>query len=126
MAFEPPVAVYDACVLYPFHLRNLLVQCAFDGLVKACWTDAIHDEWIRSLSANHPALPISLLVAARDLMKTALPKATVTGFETIISAITLPDPDDRHVVAAAVTARASVIVTWNVRDFPAAELHKYD
>jgi hypothetical protein len=46
MAFEPPIAVYDACVLYPFHLRNLLVQCAVDRLVDARWTDEIHDEWI--------------------------------------------------------------------------------
>ena len=54
MAFEPPIAVYDACVLYPFHLRNLLVQCAVDRLVDARWTDEIHDEWIRKLSANGP------------------------------------------------------------------------
>ena len=33
MASKAPVAVYDACVLYPFHLRNVLIQCAFDGLV---------------------------------------------------------------------------------------------
>ena len=44
MAFEPLVAVYDACVLYPFHLRNLLVQCAVDRLVEARWTNDIHDE----------------------------------------------------------------------------------
>ena len=44
MAFEPLVAVYDACVLYPFHLRNLLVQCAVDRLVEARWTNEIHEE----------------------------------------------------------------------------------
>lgn len=63
MAFKPPVAVYDACVLYPFHLRNVLVQCAFDGLVEARWTDDIHGEWIRNLAANTPTLPIERLVA---------------------------------------------------------------
>ena len=41
MASNPPVAVYDACVLYPFHLRNILIQCAFDGLAEARWTDDI-------------------------------------------------------------------------------------
>jgi len=41
MASDPPVVVYDACVLYPFHLRNLLIQLAVDGLVAARWTDAI-------------------------------------------------------------------------------------
>jgi hypothetical protein len=125
MAFEPPVAVYDACVLYPFHLRNLLVQCAVDRLVEARWTDQIHDEWIRNLSTGNPELPVRLLFAARDLMKAALPSATVTGYEAVIPSITLPDLDDRHVVAAAVTARASIVVTWNVRDFPAAELQKH-
>ena len=50
MASDPPVVVYDACVLYPFHLRNLLIQLAVEGLVPARWTDAIHVEWIRSLA----------------------------------------------------------------------------
>ncbi len=54
MGFEPPVVVYDACVLYPFHTRNLLIQCAADGLVRARWTDAIHDEWIRNLAVASP------------------------------------------------------------------------
>ena len=54
MASEPPVAVYDACVLYPFHLRNVVVQCAFDGLVDARWTDDIHAAWMRNLAANSP------------------------------------------------------------------------
>lgn len=58
MASEPPVAVYDACVLYPFHLRNILIQCAFDGLVEARWSDAIHAEWIRNLAANRPSVTI--------------------------------------------------------------------
>jgi hypothetical protein len=56
MANNPPVAVYDACVLYPFHLRNVLIQSAFDGLVEARWTDDIHDEWMRSLAANHSVI----------------------------------------------------------------------
>jgi hypothetical protein len=51
MASDPPVVVYDACVIYPFHLRNLLIQLAVDGLVAARWTDAIHEEWIRNLAS---------------------------------------------------------------------------
>jgi hypothetical protein len=58
MASDPPVAVYDACVLYPFQLCNVLIQSSFDGLVAARWTDEIHDEWIRNLAANTHALPI--------------------------------------------------------------------
>lgn len=125
MASERRIAVYDACVLYPFHLRNLLVQCAVDGVVQARWTNEIHDEWIRNVSLNDPTLPLSHLRAARDLMNAVLPAATVVGYDAIIPSIELPDPDDRHVVAAAIAAEASVIVTWNVRDFPTAELGKH-
>ena len=75
MASKPPVAVYDAGVLYPFHLRNVLIQCAFDGLVEARWTDDIHDEWIRNLAANTPPLSSERLIATRDRMKVVLPDA---------------------------------------------------
>jgi hypothetical protein len=49
MGLDPPVAVYDACVLYPFQTRNLLMHCAADALVRARWTDAINDELIRNV-----------------------------------------------------------------------------
>jgi len=54
MAFELSVAVLDACVLYPLHLRNVLVQAAVDWLVDARWTKEIHGEWMRSLIADVP------------------------------------------------------------------------
>jgi hypothetical protein len=68
MAYRPPVAVYDACVLYPFHLRNLLIQCAVDRLVKARWSDEIHDEWIRNIIAKEPRLSPQRLLTTRDQM----------------------------------------------------------
>jgi hypothetical protein len=58
-------------------------------------------------------------------MNDALPNATVTGYRTHLEAVALPDPDDRHVVAAAIAAGASVILTWNLRDFPTKELKKH-
>lgn len=122
MAYKPAVAVYDACVLYPFHLRNLLVQCAVDRLVDARWTDAIHDEWIRNLAANTPSVSLQRLTETRDLMKRVLPAANVTGYEKHIEQLTLPDPDDRHVLAAAIAGGASHVVTWNLTDFPARAL----
>ena len=75
MAYRPPVAVFDACVLYPFHTRNLLVQCAVDRLVEARWTDRIHNEWMRSLAANTPGLGTGRLERTRDRMKSAVPTA---------------------------------------------------
>jgi len=100
MASKPPVAVYDACVLYPFHLRNVLVQCAFDGLVEARWSDDIHDEWIRNLAANTPSLSIERLIATRDRMKAVLPEADVTTYRPLVNDLKLPDPGDRHIAAA--------------------------
>src|SRR3984885_910906 len=80
MAFEPSVAVFDACILYPFHLRNIVVQAAVDRLVDARWTDEIHDEWIRNLAADAPTIPVERLHTTRRLMNDALPGATVSGY----------------------------------------------
>jgi hypothetical protein len=122
MAFEAAVAVFDPCVLYPFHLRNILVQAAVDRLIEARWTDAIHQEWIRSLAAAAPSMPPDRLQIARSLIDAALPAAAVRDYEMHIAAVVLPDPDDRHVVAAGIAAGASVILTWNLRDFPVGAL----
>jgi hypothetical protein len=121
MGFEPPVAVYDACVLYPFHVRNLLVQCAVDGLVRARWTGAIHDEWVRNLAAASPGVSVARLRRVCDLMNRAVPDACIDG-EWPKDVPVLPDPGDRHVVAAAMLAGASRIATWNLRDFPEGAL----
>jgi hypothetical protein len=125
MAFEPSIAVFDACILYPFHLRNIVVQAAVDRLVEARWTDAIHQEWIRNLTTDTPTIPVERLQITRRLMNDALPTAMVTGYEMYIPEITLPDPDDRHVAAAAIAAEASLILTWKLRDFPANELKRF-
>jgi len=125
MALEPSVAVIDACILYPFHLRNIVVQAAVDRLFEARWTDAIHEEWIRSLAVDLPAIPIERLHATRRLMNDALPMAMVRGYEEHVPRVILPDSNDRHVVAAAISAKASFILTWNLRHFPEEELTKF-
>ena len=75
MAFEPSVAVFDPCILCPFHLRNIVVQAAVDRLVEARWTEAIHEEWIRRLRADAPAIPMERLQVTRRLMDRVLPAA---------------------------------------------------
>jgi hypothetical protein len=95
---------------------------ALTDLFRARWTDAIHEEWIRSLLEDRPDLSRDRLARTRDLMNANVRGCLVTGYEDLIEALALPDPDDRHVLAAVIQARADVIVTKNLRDFPAEVL----
>ena len=119
MAF---IVVYDACVLFPAPLRDLLLRIAHAGLVRARWTEAILDECFRSLTAARPELDESALLRTRSLMNDAVPDCLVKDYEPLVAGLRLPDPDDRHVLAAAVRCGAQVIVTANLRDFPAEHL----
>ena len=117
--------LYDASVLYPAPLRDLLMWVAIKGLVRAKWTDEIQGEWLRNLLEQRPDLEEPRLRRTRQLMDRALPDARVTGYEALIEGLELPDPDDRHVLAAAIRAGAQVVVTENVRHFPAVTLSQY-
>lgn len=83
----------------------VVVQIAVDRLVDARWSDEIHDEWIRNLVAGVPGIPVERSQITRKLMNDALPHATFTGYQAHLEAVTLPDPDDRYVVAVAIAAR---------------------
>lgn len=117
----PPVVLYDANLLYPCHLPNLLVQLGVNHIVRPRWTDAIHDEWIRNVVAAGKATRERLL-RTRDIMKRVLPDADVRDYEHRIPGLTLPDPGDCHVLAAAMEAGAGTILTFNLRHFPAEAL----
>ena len=119
MAFT---VVYDANVLFPAPLRDLLIGIAQTGVVRARWTDQILDECFRNILMRRPDLSDDKLRRTRELMNRAIRDGLVTGYEGLVSAMTLPDPDDRHVLAAAVRAGAQSIVTFNLRDFPEATL----
>lgn len=112
------VAVYDACVLYPAPVRDLLLRVAAAGVVRARWSDAILDECFRSVRADRPDLDPQKLARTRALMIRAVPDCLVTGYEHHVASLELSDPDDRHVFAVAIHAQAEAIVTFNVRDFP--------
>lgn len=119
---NPVIAVYDANVLYPAPLRDLLIRLAQAGLVRARWTETIHDEWTRNVLAINRHVTAERLARTRSLMNEAVRDCLVTGYEDLIDALTLPDPDDRHVLAAAIRGGAEVIVTFNLADFPADTL----
>lgn len=110
--------IYDACVLCPAPLRDLLMRLALTDLYRARWTDMIHDEWTRNVLRRRPDLKAEDLERTRSLMNAHVRDSLVTGFEHLIPSVELPDTDDRHVVAAAIHGGASVIVTFNLKDFP--------
>lgn len=122
----PFPVVYDACVLYPAPLRDLLMRLALTGLFRAHWTDRIHHEWMRSVLAKRPDLKPEALERTRKLMNAAVPGGLVVGYEQIEEGLALKDPDDRHVLAAAIKCHAGVIVTFNLRDFPVDALKPFD
>ena len=116
------VVVYDANVLYPSTLRDVLIRVGLARLVQPKWTERILDEVFRNLRTNRPDLEPSRLDRTRRLMNDAIRDVTVTGYEYLIDQLELPDPDDRHVLAAAICTEAEVIVTRSLRDFPAHAL----
>ena len=122
----PFIVVYDANALYPNVQRDLLIRIARQGLVQAKWTEEILDEMVRARQRRNPGLDPAKLVRVRELMTDAVADCLVTGYEPLIDSLKLPDPDDRHVLAAAVKASAQVIVTANLKHFPASELSAWN
>src|ERR1041384_2340454 len=89
------------------------------------WTVEIHAEWMRNVLSDHPNLRLEHLERTRNLMDRVNPRCLVGGYERLISDLNSPDANDRHVLAAAIEAGASVIVTFNLRDFPPPALAAY-
>ena len=123
MAF---VVIYDACVLYPAPLRDLLLRIARTGLVRARWSEQILEECFRNIVQNRSDLKPEALQRTRELMNQAVPDCLVHRYENLIEGLSLPDQNDRHVLAAAIRAGAQAIVTFNLSDFPDKLLVPYN
>jgi predicted nucleic acid-binding protein len=117
-----PVALLDANVLYPARLRDLLIRLDIAGLYQARWSEQILDECFENLAKKRPDLADGRLDRTREHMKAALPDAIVADYEDLIDEQDLPDPDDHHVLAAAIKAGATHLVTNNLDDFPAEKV----
>lgn len=114
-------AVLDANVLYPIKLRGMLLWVAHLGGFAPVWSDIILDEWTRNLKKNNPDIDIKKLEKSCHQMNQGFPFSNISGKEitTFLSKVPeLPDPDDKHVVAAALASEANYIVTYNLKDFP--------
>jgi predicted nucleic acid-binding protein len=119
------VALLDANVLYPAYLRDALLRLAEAEVYQVRWSRQILEEMARNVLKNRPDLPEENIERLVRTMEGAFPDARVTGHEPLIPSMT-NDPKDRHVLAAAIRARADVIVTLNVRDFPPEACEPYD
>ena len=113
-------ALLDANVLYPAPIRDIFLQLAASDVIQAKWTADIHREWIEAMLRNEPHRDRAALRRTRDLMDRATRDCLVTGYETLVPTLDLPDPGDRHVLAAAIAGRCDAIVTSHLRYFPNA------
>ena len=116
-----PIVFFDANVLYGARLRSLILYLAQTKLFRPRWSERIHDEWMRNVSAR-TGIATERLIRTRDLMNASVLDSVVVDFEALESSLVLPDPSDCHVLAAAIIAKAEIILTFNTRDFPAVAL----
>lgn len=111
-------ALLDACVLVPITLADTLLRLAERELYRPLWSDRILGEAADAIVEIHPDLAPDLVAKRFAAMNDTFEDACVEGWELLEATLSLPDPDDRHVLAAAMRGRADAIVTANVRDFP--------
>lgn len=119
-------ALIDATALVPAALADTLLRIAERGLFRPLWSERILQEARAAILLIHPDIDQARVDHRFDDMRGAFEDAMVTGWEHLEDALTLPDPNDRHVLAAAIRGGAQAIVTSNLRDFPEMELADFD
>lgn len=110
-------AVLDACVLYPTVMREILLGVAARGAFTPLWSARILQEWALAVERNFPEQSEGARVEIA-LLNSRWPDAKVDADPTLDEKLYLPDPNDRHVLASAITGGAEVLVTSNTKDFP--------
>lgn len=120
---SPPRAFLDACVLFPPLVRGLLLHAAAQNLHDPAWSPRVIEEWARATARDHGEAAGDAVRAEAALMANRWPDA-LTEPDPQNLAQSLPDEDDVHVLAAALTAKADLLVTFNLRDFPAPKLRR--
>ena len=116
-------AVLDTNVIYPIVIRDLLFWFAFYELYTPKWSSTIFEEWKNVMLRK--GLSNEEVEKRTQRANDAFPDALVSNYEGLMTSLTLPDEDDRHVLAAAVKSNADVIVTNNLKDFPEEYLKSF-
>lgn len=119
-------AVLDACVMVPVAVCDTLLRLAEQQMFRPVWSERILREASHAIERIHPDLEQSAIERRVAYMNESFPGAMVSDFADIESGLELPDPDDRHVLAAALRAQTDAIVTANLRDFPASTMGRFD
>ena len=113
-------ALIDANVLACAMRRNIILSLAEAGFFRPRWSDRIMDETAGAIAKITKGGADT--IKQRSAMERAFPEACVSGYAGLEAGLELPDRDDRHVLAAAITTSAQVIVTENLKDFPSEAL----
>jgi predicted nucleic acid-binding protein len=107
----------DACVLYPTVMREVLLGVAGVGVFKPLWSGRILEEWDRAVAKNLPDQE-NTARAEIALLRANWPNSEIEFKSELQARLYLPDPDDTHVLAAAIAGQADTLVTANLKDFP--------
>lgn len=118
-------AFLDANVLHPAFLRGALLWFADARLLRPVWSKDVLIEWRRSVQRRHADMDDAKCDRLQAAFTSHFPDAEVSDYDAFINAITLPDPDDRHVLAAAIVGKCNGIITSNLRHFPTETVSKF-
>ncbi len=116
--------VMDACILYPTVLREILVATAQSGGFVPLYSDRLLEEWARAAARNAPETA-AIARAEGALFRATFPQGRVQPDASLEATLSLPDPNDTHVLATAITGQAEAILTVNLRDFPTRTLARH-
>ncbi|MCI4660971.1 MAG: PIN domain-containing protein [Neomegalonema sp.] len=122
---QRPKVLLDACVLVSLTARELLMMCAQRGLFHPFWSARIEEEVRRAILARADAPPAVVLEGELAIARAAFPNAVIEDWEPLEATISLPDWNDRHVLAAAIKGEVDLLLTDNLQDFPKRALAGY-
>jgi predicted nucleic acid-binding protein len=118
-------AFFDSNVFFGARLRSIIMTLAQTNAFRARWSEDVHREWMQAVIKRRPELTLHDLESTRRQIDAAVLDCLVTGYEGLTTSLNLPDPKDCHVLAAAIVAKSSAIVTFNLKHFPDEALRPY-
>lgn len=116
---RPPRTLLDTNILFPAGMRDILLYLGDEELINPRWSADIGHELKRTFHRNRPDIAHEWVDNLWNDMNLFFPDALVSGYAGLVANLALPDPDDRHVLAAAIHGQCEVIITANLGDFPA-------